>query len=101
MATTTAFLLAKRFTQAQLEAKLDQILTEELDGKTLAGWNSGDSAAQKHIWLSMPPNIREDDVAQALTILDPVTYPPVDIVPISQTKVKFSNPFNPYGPGSF
>jgi len=86
----TANMLARRFSREQLEAALDKLLTEQLGAKALVEWQVGDSAGKKMQWLNLPPSVRLHDVALALSIIDPDTYPPDEFVPITQTRPTFS-----------
>lgn len=96
MANLTARLLAAQFTQDELEVKMKSLLLESIDGKTCAGWSAGDTSANKHVWMNLGPEMRLSTIAQALSILDPTTYPPEDMTPVTQTNVEFSNPFDSY-----
>jgi hypothetical protein len=85
-----ANILAIRYSQEQLEAELDLILTEALGGKTVTSWSVGDSSAEKTAWLSQTPESRLKLVSEALSIVDPTTYPPDSVIPITQTRPDFS-----------
>jgi hypothetical protein len=84
-----ANILAIRYSQEQLEAELDLILAEALGGKTLTSWSVGDSSAEKTAWLTQTPEARLKLVSEALSIIDPTTYPPDSVIPITQTRVSF------------
>lgn len=84
-----ANILALRKSQEELEAELDLILKELMGGKTLTSWSVGDSSAEKNVWLSQPPEQRARLVAEALSIIDPTTYPPDSVTAITQTKPVF------------
>lgn len=85
-----AKLLAARFSKEELETQLDAALQEMTGGKTIIQWSVGDSSAQKQPWLNAPPGSRAKVIAEALSILDPVTYPPEDFIAITQTRPTFS-----------
>lgn len=85
-----ANVLAARWSQEQLEEQLDNILAEIAGGKTLTSWSVGDSSAEKSVWLSKPPEERLKLIAEALSIVDPTTYPPDSFVAITQTRPAFS-----------
>jgi hypothetical protein len=85
-----ARLLATRFSQEELEKQLDAVLKEHVAGKALVEWQAGDSAAKKSQWLQFPPSVRMHDIAMALSILDPATYPIEELTAINQTRVTFT-----------
>jgi hypothetical protein len=85
-----ANLLAKRFSVEELEKQLDAVLKEHMGGKSVIEWQVGDSSAKKGQWLNFPPVVRLNDIAQALSILDPVSYPADSVTAITQTRVTFT-----------
>ncbi len=85
-----ANILAIRKSQEELEAELDLILAELMGGKTVTSWSVGDSSAEKNVWLSQPPEARMKLVAEALSIIDPTTYPPDSVTPIIRTRPSFA-----------
>lgn len=85
-----ANIIAIRKSQEELETELDLILAEMMGGKTLTSWSVGDSSAQKNVWLSQPPEARLKIVSEALSIIDPTTYPPDSVIPITQTRPEFT-----------
>lgn len=86
-----ARLLAKTFSIEELEVKLAVLLKEHLGGKSVIEWQVGDSAAKKSQWLNLPPSVRLNDVAQALSIKDPATYPAAEFTPVTRTRVEFND----------
>ena len=84
-----ARLLTLNRSRAELETELANVQTELMGGRTISSWNVGDSAATKNVWLSMPPASRLRAIAEALSIIDPVTYPPDFIQAATQTKLVF------------
>jgi DNA-binding response OmpR family regulator len=82
--------LAKFFSVEELEAQMASVLREHVGGKSVVEWQMGDSSAKKLQWMSLPPSVRMQDIGQALSIKDPVTYPPETFIPITQTRPTFS-----------
>jgi len=85
-----ANVLALRKSQEELEAELDLILAEMVGGKTVTSWSVGDSSAEKNVWLNQPPEARLRLVSEALSIIDPDTYPPDTVTAITQTRPTFT-----------
>ncbi len=86
----TANYLADHLSIEELEKMMVSVLREHIGGKSTIEWQVGDSAAKKVQWMQLPPTVRMQDIGQALSILDPVNYPPDTNIAITQTRVVFS-----------
>ncbi len=86
----TANYLARFKTVEELEKMMLAVLNEHAGGKSVVEWQMGDSAAKKVQWMQLPPSVRMQDIGQALSIKDPDTYPPDEMIAITQTRVIFS-----------
>ena len=85
-----ARLLTLNRSQEELELELANIQSEMMGGRTVSSWSVGDSSAERNVWLSMPPGQRLRAVAEALSIIDPVTYPPDFVQAVTQTRPVFT-----------
>ena len=86
----TANYLAKHLSIEELEKMMLSVLKEHVGGKSTIEWQVGDSAAKKIQWMQLPPSVRMQDIAMALSVKDPVTYPAEDSISITQTRPVFS-----------
>lgn len=86
-----ARLLTLNRSQEELETELANVQAELMGGKTVSSWNVGDSAATRNVWLNLPPQQRLRAIAEALSILDPTTYPPDFVQATTQTRVEFTD----------
>lgn len=86
----TANYLATHLSIEELEKMMIAVLKEHCAGKSITEWQVGDSQGKKDLWLSLPPSARMQDIGQALSIKDPVAYPPSNSLAITQTRVVFS-----------
>ena len=85
-----ARLLTLGRSQEELELELAAVQKELMGGRTTSGWTVGDSSATRNVWLSLPPGARLRAIAEALSILDPTTYPPDFVTAITQTRPIFT-----------
>lgn len=74
--------------QTWLETELVKCQEDIAAGKTLIQWGAGDSSGIRKVQLS--PQVRFQQLYYALSLLDPVTYPPEATAPNSRTRVVFS-----------
>lgn len=84
-----ARLLTLNRSQEELEAELALVQKELTGGKTVSSWSVGDSSGERNVWLNLPPAARLRAIAEALSILDPTTYPPDFVTATTQTRVEF------------
>lgn len=70
---------------AWLEERLLWCYDEIVTGKVNSGWSSGDASGQKHIDMNLSPERRRDLILNDLSILDPDTYPPRELVRVTRT----------------
>jgi hypothetical protein len=68
-----------------LQERLRWCLEEIADGKVNSGWSSGDASGQKHIDTNLTPERRRDLILNDLSLLDPVKYPPQELVRVTRT----------------
>lgn len=73
--------------QATLETALAAVIAEELSGKTVTDVGAGDTSSRKSVQVSI--NERKRRILHDLCVLDPVTYPPADVLPITRTRARF------------
>lgn len=85
-----ARLLTLNRSREELETELANVQKELMGGQTVSGWTVGDSSATRNVWLSLPPGARLRAIAEALSILDPTTYPPDFVTAITQTRPIFT-----------
>jgi len=86
---STANYMARFLSVEELEAMMMAVLKEQAGGKSVIEWTMGDSSAKKAQWMNLPPSARMQDIGVALSIKDPVTYPPDDFIAITQTRPSF------------
>lgn len=58
-------------------------------GKTLSEWGAVDTRAVNILDQNLPPERRRDLILQDLSILDPTTYPPRDLVRVTRTSPRY------------
>jgi hypothetical protein len=73
--------------QPWLEAELAKAQAEYAEGKTLVQASGGDASASKQVSMSLERRIQQ--ILKALYILDPVTYPAEDVIPVRVTRASF------------
>lgn len=83
-------LLTLNRSQEELETELANVQSELMGGRTVTSWSVGDSSAEKNVWLSMPPGQRLRAIAEALSIINPTSYPPDFVQAVTQTRPVFS-----------
>jgi hypothetical protein len=73
--------------QPWLEAELANAQAEYAEGKTLVQASGGDASASKQVSMSLERRIQQ--ILKALYLLDPVTYPAEDVIPVRVTRASF------------
>jgi len=73
--------------QPWLEAELAKAQAEYAEGKTLVQASGGDASASKQVSMSLERRIQQ--ILKALYLLDPVTYPADDVIPVRVTRASF------------
>lgn len=84
--------MARRYfhgkSQEWLEARLAEVYDEKASGKVLSSFGSSDTNAAHTVSGDLSIDRREKMLLWDLGILDPVTYPPADIVRVTRTRIK-------------
>jgi hypothetical protein len=73
--------------QAWLEAELAKAQADFASGKTTTSVSAGDASSGKQSMMSLERRIQQ--ILKALFLLDPVTYPAVDVIPNRMTRASF------------
>jgi hypothetical protein len=77
--------------QADLETALAQAQDDLKAGKTIVQAHSGDTYAQEQVSIDIYSRIEQ--ILHALSLLDPVTYPPAQVRRVARTRIRIY-PFN-------